>query len=87
MSGPLLSKANWTDGVWAFTVPAGVLKCYVEDSMQTFTSNRVEYGLNAIAKQFGNFGDIDEIVPGRISPRLRRHRAHARPRVDAPAAK
>lgn len=43
--------------------PDGVLKCYVEDSMETFTSGGVEYGLNATAKRFGNFRDIDEIVP------------------------
>jgi hypothetical protein len=44
-------------------VPDGVLKCYVEDSMQTFTSDGVEYGLNATARRFGNFRDIDEIAP------------------------
>lgn len=65
---PPLSKATWTDGVWPFTVPDGVLKCYVEDSMQTFTSNGVEYGLNATARRFGNFRDIDEIVPAKSPP-------------------
>jgi hypothetical protein len=60
---PPLSKATWTGGVWPFTVPDGVLKCYVEDSMETFTSGGVEYGLNATARRFGNFRDIDEIVP------------------------
>lgn len=58
-----LAQAGWTDGPWPFTVPDGVLKCYVEDSMQTFTSNGVEYGLNATAKRFGNFQNIDEIAP------------------------
>ena len=57
---PPISKATWTGGVWPFTVPDGVLKCYVEDSMETFTSGGVEYGLNATAKRFGNFRDIDE---------------------------
>jgi hypothetical protein len=56
-------KATWTGGAWPVTVPDGVLKCYVEDSMETFTSGGVEYGLNATAKRFGNFRDIDEIVP------------------------
>jgi hypothetical protein len=60
---PPMSKATWTGGVWPFTVPDGVLKCYVEDSMETFASGGVEYGLNATAKRFGNFRDIDEIVP------------------------
>lgn len=60
---PLLSKSTWTDGVWPLTVPDGVLKCYVEDSMQTFTADGVEYGLNATARRFGNFRDIDEIAP------------------------
>lgn len=30
--------------------------------MVTFTAGGVEYGLNATARQFGNFRDIDEIV-------------------------
>ena len=60
---PPLSKSTWTDGIWPFTVPDGVLKCYVEDSMETFTSGGVEYGLNATARRFGNFRDLDEIVP------------------------
>jgi hypothetical protein len=49
-------------------VPDGVLKCYVEDSMQTFTSGGVEYGLNATARRFGNFRDIDEIAPAANPP-------------------
>jgi hypothetical protein len=40
-----------------------VVKCYVEDSMQTFTFGGVEYGLNATASHFGNFRNLDEIVP------------------------
>jgi hypothetical protein len=32
VSAPI-SKATWTGGVWPFTVPDGVLKCYSEDSM------------------------------------------------------
>jgi hypothetical protein len=60
---PPISKATWTSGVWPFTVPDGVLKCYAEDSMETFTSDGVEYGLNTTAKRFGNFRDLDEIVP------------------------
>jgi hypothetical protein len=58
-----MSKATWTGGAWPFTVSYGVLKCYVEDSMETITSGGVEYGLNATARRFGNFRDIDEIVP------------------------
>jgi hypothetical protein len=65
---PPLSKATWTDGLWPFTVPDGVLKCYVEDSMQTITSGGVEYGLNATARRFGNFRDIDEIAPAANPP-------------------
>jgi hypothetical protein len=60
---PPISKPTWTGGVWPFTVPNAVLKCYAEDSMETFTSGGVEYGLNATAKRFGNFRDIDEIMP------------------------
>jgi hypothetical protein len=58
-----VSKTTWTDGVWPFTVPDGVLKCYSEDSMVTFTAGGVEYGLNATARKFGNFRGIGEIVP------------------------
>lgn len=60
---PEISKATWTNGAWPFTVPEGVLKCYAEDSMVTFTAAGIEYGLNATAKRFGDFRDIDEIVP------------------------
>ncbi|BBX43439.1 hypothetical protein [Mycobacterium simiae] len=60
---PLLSKATWADGVWPFTVPDGVLKCYMQDSMQTFTSNGMEYGLNATARRFGHFADLEDIAP------------------------
>jgi hypothetical protein len=59
----VISKATWAGGVWPFTVPDGVLKCYSEDSMVTFTAAGIEYGLNATARRFGNFRDIDEIVP------------------------
>jgi hypothetical protein len=31
--------------------------------MVTFTAGGVEYGLNQTARRFGNFRDIDEIVP------------------------
>jgi hypothetical protein len=31
--------------------------------MVTFTAGGVEYGLNETAVRFGNFPDIDEIVP------------------------
>ena len=62
VDGPI-SKSTWTDGVWPFTVPDGVLKCYSEDSMVTFTAGGMEYGLNETARRFGHFQDIDEIVP------------------------
>jgi hypothetical protein len=61
--GAPISKTTWADGVWPFTVPDGVLKCYSEDSMVTFTAGGVEYGLNATARKFDNFRDIGEIVP------------------------
>lgn len=61
--GPLISKTTWASGVWPFTVADGVLKCYSEDSMVTFTAGGIEYGLNATARRFGNFRDINEIVP------------------------
>ena len=61
----VVSKATWKEGVWPFTVPDGVVKCYIEDSMITFTSEGVEYGLNVTARRFGDFPDIDEIAPRR----------------------
>jgi hypothetical protein len=63
-----LSRTTWTDGAWPFAVPDGVLKCYAEDAMQTFTSGGVEYGLNATARHFGAFRNIDEIVPAADPP-------------------
>ncbi|MGV0814580.1 hypothetical protein ABQF34_21655 [Mycolicibacterium boenickei] len=61
--GAPISKATWTDGVWPFTVPDGVLKCYAEDGMVTFTAGGTEYGLIETARRFGHFPDIDAIVP------------------------
>jgi hypothetical protein len=61
--GAPISKTTWSDGLWPFTVADGVLKCYSEDSMVTFTAGGVEYGLNATARRFGNFRDIAEIMP------------------------
>lgn len=60
--GAPISKTAWTGGVWPFTVPDGVLKCYSADSMVTFAAGGLEYGLNATARRFGNFRDIDEIM-------------------------
>jgi hypothetical protein len=62
VSAPL-TAATWTDGEWPFTVSEGVLKCYLEDSMVTFTANGVEYGLNNTAIKFGGYADIDDIRP------------------------
>jgi hypothetical protein len=58
-----LTEATWGDGQWPFSVSKGVLKCYVEDSMVTFTAGGVEYGLNATATRFGGFPSIAAIVP------------------------
>lgn len=60
--GAPISKSTWTDGRWQFTVSEGQLKCYSEDSMVTFTTGGVEYGLNATARRFGNFSDIGEVM-------------------------
>jgi hypothetical protein len=61
--GAPLTEATWADGEWPFTALVGVLKCYAQDSMVTFTAGGVEYGLNATAIRFGGFPNIDEIVP------------------------
>lgn len=60
--GPMLTEASWTDGRWPFTVPSGVLKCYIEDSMVTFTADDTEYALNPPARKFGDYPDISEIL-------------------------
>lgn len=80
ISAPI-SKATWTDGVWPFTVPDGVVKCYTEDGMVTFVADGVEYGLNQAAIRFGHYPDIDAVVP--TGPRgLRRGRRKATARSD-----
>src|ERR1700712_4388193 len=56
-----VSQATWTDGPWPFTVSEGILKCYVGDSMVTFTVDGVEYGLNPSAAQSGEFEDPDPV--------------------------
>lgn len=55
-----VSEATWTDGLWPFTVPEGMLQC---GSLQrvTFTTNRVIYALNGAAKSAGGFEDVDSI--------------------------
>jgi hypothetical protein len=58
-----LSKHNLAPGEWTLTVPEGVLKCYIEDSMVTFTADGVEYGLSQTAIRFGGYPDIHEILP------------------------
>jgi hypothetical protein len=48
-----LSKETVAPGDWTPTVSEGVVKCYSEDSMVTFTADGVEYGLSQTAMQFG----------------------------------
>jgi hypothetical protein len=58
-----LSKGTLAPGDWTLTVPEGVLKCYSEDSMVTFTADGVEYGLSQTAIRFGGYPDIHQILP------------------------